>query len=37
VKRQQLVYASLGDLISSGAIHAVNIRTMTPAEAAASK
>jgi len=37
VRRQQLVYALLGDLISSGVIHAVNIRAMTPAEAAASK
>ncbi len=32
VKKQQLVYAALADEIASGAIHAVNIRTLTPAE-----
>lgn len=32
VKRQQAVYAVIGDLISSGAVHAVTIRAMTPAE-----
>jgi acid stress-induced BolA-like protein IbaG/YrbA len=37
VKRQQLVYATLAELISSGAIHAVNIRAMTPSESAVSK
>ena len=35
VQRQQMVYAALGDAISSGALHAVNIRTETPAERAA--
>lgn len=33
VARQQRVYAPLAQLISSGTIHAVNIRAMTPAEA----
>ena len=33
VKRQQAVYAAIGDLIASGAIHAVTINAMTPAEA----
>lgn len=33
VKRQQAVYAAIGDLIASGAIHAVTIRASTPAEA----
>ena len=32
VKKQQLVYAALTDHISDGSIHAVNIRTFTPAE-----
>ena len=32
VKRQQAVYAEIRDLIASGAIHAVSIRAMTPAE-----
>lgn len=32
VKKQQLVYGALNDEIASGAIHAVNIRTLTPAE-----
>ena len=32
VKKQQLVYAALADHISNGSIHAVNIRTFTPAE-----
>lgn len=32
VKRQQAVYAEIRDLIASGAIHAVGIRAMTPAE-----
>jgi acid stress-induced BolA-like protein IbaG/YrbA len=32
VKKQQLVYAALTDQISDGSIHAVNIRTFTPAE-----
>lgn len=30
VKRQQLVYAPLADLIADGRIHAVNIKTSTP-------
>ena len=33
VKRQQLVYGALTDLISSGALHAVNINAKTPSEA----
>lgn len=32
VKKQQLVYAALGDCIADGSVHAVNIRTYTPAE-----
>jgi acid stress-induced BolA-like protein IbaG/YrbA len=32
VKRQQLVYAVLNPLIASGALHAVIIKTFTPAE-----
>jgi acid stress-induced BolA-like protein IbaG/YrbA len=32
VKKQQLVYAALSDQIAAGSIHAVNIRTYTPAE-----
>jgi len=32
VKKQQLVYAALSDQIADGSIHAVNIRTFTPAE-----
>lgn len=34
VKRQQKVYAFLKDLISSGDLHAVNMQTLTPTEAA---
>lgn len=30
VKRQQLVYSHLQDAISSGAIHAVTMKTLTP-------
>lgn len=33
VARQQRVYAPLNTLIAQGAIHAVNIRALTPAEA----
>lgn len=33
VKRQQLVYRSLGDRIESGEIHAVSMRCLTPEEA----
>ena len=32
VRRQQAVYAVIGDLIASGAIHAVTIRATTPDE-----
>ena len=32
VKKQQLVYAVLNEQIADGSIHAVNIRTYTPAE-----
>ncbi len=32
VQKQQLVYAALRDHIADGSIHAVNIRTYTPAE-----
>lgn len=33
VKRQQMVYGILNDLIASGEIHAVSMRTLTPDEA----
>lgn len=32
VKKQQTVYGCLNDLISSGALHAVTMQTLTPAE-----
>ena len=32
VAKQQLVYAALNEQIADGSIHAVNIRTYTPAE-----
>ncbi len=32
VRRQQLVYGGLGSLIADGTVHAVSIRTHTPAE-----
>lgn len=32
VKRQQLVYSVLNDAISSGAIHALQMKTLTPAQ-----
>jgi acid stress-induced BolA-like protein IbaG/YrbA len=32
VAKQRLVYASLGDSITSGAIHAINIKAYTPDE-----
>ena len=32
VKKQQLVYGALQDAIASGAIHAVHMKTYTPAE-----
>lgn len=35
VKRQQLVYAALAEQISSGAIHAVHMKTFTPEQWAA--
>ena len=34
VRRQQLVYAAIGEMIKSGALHAVTIRAYTPAERA---
>ena len=33
VKRQQAVYAVIGDLIAAGTIHAVTIKALTPDEA----
>lgn len=33
VRRQQLVYAAIGDLIRTGAVHAVTMETRTPEEA----
>ena len=33
VQKQQLVYKVLADEIASGAIHAVHMQTLTPAEA----
>ena len=35
VQRQQKVYGALGEVIRSGALHAVNIRALTEAEAGA--
>lgn len=32
VKKQQLVYAILQDKIADGSLHAINMRTLTPAE-----
>lgn len=32
VKRQQLIYGALGEEIASGALHAISIRTFTPAQ-----
>ncbi len=32
VKKQQLVYGALSEQIASGVIHAVNMKTFTPAE-----
>jgi len=32
VRKQQLVYGALSDCIADGSVHAVNIRTFTPAE-----
>ncbi|MEW5248097.1 BolA family protein [Microbulbifer sp. 2201CG32-9] len=33
VKKQQLVYAALGDKIADGTLHAVQMQTLTPEEA----
>ena len=33
VKRQQMVYAGLSQMIADGSLHAVNIKTQTPEEA----
>ncbi|HRJ51246.1 MAG TPA: BolA/IbaG family iron-sulfur metabolism protein [Candidatus Thiothrix moscowensis] len=35
VKRHQLVYAALNAAITSGQLHAITLRTKTPAEASA--
>lgn len=32
VKRQQLIYKGLSDLITSGAVHALSLTTFTPEE-----
>jgi acid stress-induced BolA-like protein IbaG/YrbA len=32
VRKQQMVYAAIAELIAGGALHAVTIRTLTPAE-----
>ncbi len=32
VRKQQLVYAAIAQLIAEGALHAVTIRALTPAE-----
>lgn len=37
VKKQQTVYKCINDLIADGTVHAVSIKTYTPAEWAASK
>lgn len=36
VRRQQLVYQAIGELIRDGSVHAVTIRAVTPEEARAS-
>ena len=36
VRRQQLVYEAIGELIRDGSVHAVTIRAATPEEAGAS-
>lgn len=33
LKKQQLVYGALGDKIADGTLHAVQMQTLTPAEA----
>ena len=35
VRKQQLVYSAIAELIATGALHAVTIRAYTPAERAA--
>jgi len=37
VARQQMVYATVQDKISSGELHALSLRTITPAEASNQK
>lgn len=37
VRRQQLVYQAIGELIRDGSIHAVSIRAVTPEEARESR
>ncbi len=37
VKRQQMVYTHLNEMIAAGTIHAVTMQTFTPAEWAAQK
>jgi acid stress-induced BolA-like protein IbaG/YrbA len=37
VKRQQMVYAVLNAHIADGSLHAINMKTLTPAEYAASR
>jgi acid stress-induced BolA-like protein IbaG/YrbA len=32
IEKQQLVYATLGDRIATGVIHAISIKTFTPKE-----
>jgi acid stress-induced BolA-like protein IbaG/YrbA len=32
IEKQQLVYATLGDRITTGVIHAISIKTFTPEE-----
>jgi acid stress-induced BolA-like protein IbaG/YrbA len=32
IEKQQLVYATLGERIATGAIHAISIKTFTPEE-----
>ena len=32
VKKQQLVYQALGNLITSGVVHALSLKTLTPEE-----
>ena len=32
IQKQQLVYATLGDRIANGTIHAISIKTFTPEE-----